>query len=430
MHYYRFDALLQKDGWLSPAYVGIDTGGIISYLSTQKPEAEVIEMVAGAALPGFQNAHSHAFQYGMAGQAEIHAPDSEDDFWSWREAMYQCALSYNPDEVEAIATNLYHHLLRNGYTAVAEFQYLHHDADGKPYANLAEMGERLVAAAATTGIKITLVPVWYQQGNFGQPPRPRQRRFICKTIDKYFNLLDSSRRAISSYAKASIGFGVHSLRAVTGENIIAAFKQGPPDLPFHLHAAEQLKEVADCTAFYGKQPVEWLLQNLPVNERFHLVHCTHLSDEEVIGLAASKANVVLCPGTEGNLGDGIFRLTHFARQGGHWSMGTDSHLSLNPLEDLRWLDYTQRLTTHRRNTFANGAATLIDQTFFAGKKAMGKPATDYFAVGQPLDAAVYNLKNPLLAQAPLQHLLPAIVYTADSASLLGTLVDGKWAWRR
>lgn len=430
MHYFRFEALLQKEGWLSPAYVGVDTAGIIRYLSSEKPEVEnAVETVAGAALPGFQNAHSHAFQYGMAGKAEIHAPDSQDDFWSWREAMYQCALSYNPDEVEVVATKLYRHLLHNGYTAVAEFHYLHHDKEGKPYTNLAEMGGRLVAAAATAGIKITLIPVFYQQGNFGQPPQPRQRRFISKTVDDYFALLDSSRRAVSPYANASLGFGVHSLRAVAGEDINAAYQQGPPDWPFHIHAAEQEKEVADCTSFYGKRPVEWLLQNLPLNDRFHLVHCTHLSDEEVVQLAASGANVVLCPGTEGNLGDGIFRLTDFAQHGGNWSIGTDSHIGLNPLEDLRWLDYAQRLTTHRRNTFANGAAALIDKTFTAGKKAMGIQAAAYFAEGQPLDAAIYSMKNPLLAQAPLQHLLPAIVYTADSASLYGTLVDSKWAWR-
>ena len=379
MYYYRFEALLQKEGWLSPAYIGVNEFGIIQYLSGQKPEEAEIETVAGAALPGFQNAHSHAFQYGMAGQAEIHAPGTQDDFWSWREAMYQCALSYTPYEVEAVATKLYQHLLRNGYTAVAEFHYLHHDKDGKQYTNLAEMGERLIAAAATAGIKITLVPVFYQQGNFGQLPQPRQRRFISQTVDDYFALLDSSRKTISHYKNASLGFGVHSLRAVAGQDIITTFQQGPIDLPFHLHAAEQLKEVADCTGFYGKRPVEWLLENLPLNDRFHIVHCTHLADDEVKRLAASGANVVLCPGTEGNLGDGIFRLTDFARQGGSWSIGTDSHISLNPLEDLRWLDYAQRFTTHRRNTFASGAATLIDKTFTAGKKAMDTSVVeDYF----------------------------------------------------
>ncbi len=430
MYYFHFHALLQQQGWLRPAYVGVDAAGIIQYLSTEKPEAASIEIVNGVALPGFQNAHSHAFQYGMAGMAEQHVPGTQDDFWSWREAMYECALSYSPQQLEAVAINLYRHLLRNGYTQVAEFHYLHHDKNGTPYTNPAEMGERLVAAAKTAGIKITLVPIFYQKGNFGKAPLPRQQRFISDTVDDYFLLLESSRQAVASYQDASLGFGVHSLRAVNAADIITTFDAGPADLPFHLHAAEQLKEVTDCVKHSGKRPVEWLLENLPLNDRFHIVHCTHMNDTEMQRLAASGANVVLCPGTEANLGDGIFRLVDFVGQGGNWSLGTDSHISLNPLEDLRWLDYTQRLATHRRNTFNDGGKTLIEKTVTAGRKAMGTSITDYFAVGEPLDAAVYDMANPLLAQAGWQHLLPAIVYTADSAALYGTLVNGKWVYKR
>lgn len=429
MRFFQFHALLLQNGWLSHAYVGVDDIGIIQYLSQEKPLDAVIEKIDGVALPGFQNAHSHAFQYGMAGMAEQHAPNAQDDFWSWREAMYQCAFSFNPDQMLDVATNLYKHLIKNGYTSVAEFHYVHHDEDGKPYANLAEMGERLIEAASIAGISITLVPVFYQQGNFGQPPQPRQRRFISNNTDDYFRLLENSSHAVKSYSQAKLGLGVHSLRAVKAEDILKTYLQGPQNLPFHLHAAEQLKEVEDCIAFYGKRPIEWLLEQLPLNDRFHIVHCTHMTDEETHKLATSGANVVLCPGTEGNLGDGIFRLTDFAHAGGTWSIGTDSHISLNPLEDLRWLDYAQRLTTHRRNTFANGAATLIDKTFFSGKKAMGDVASDYFAIDQPLDAAVYSMQNPLLVQAGLQHLLSAIVYTADSASIYGTMVSGKWVYK-
>ncbi len=431
MKYFSFYSLLLKDKWLSPAYVGIDEQGIIRYLSDQLPQEEnvSIESISGAAVPGFQNAHSHAFQYAMAGTAEQHAEGASDDFWSWREAMYQCAETFTPDDVESVATNLYRHLLRNGYTSLAEFHYLHHNKDGKPYNNIAEMGERLIAAAQTAGIKITLVPVWYRKGDFGKAPQQRQKRFISSTIDDFFRLLEATKAAVSHYNKAKLGFGVHSLRAVEAKDIIKAFEQGPKELPFHLHAAEQLAEVERSLSYLAKRPVEWLLDNLPLNERFHLVHCTHLNDEEVKRLAASNANIVLCPGTEGNLGDGIFRLPDFTGAGGNWSIGTDSHISLNPLEDLRWLDYAQRLTRHKRNTFADGASTLINKTFFAGTKAMGNTATDYFAIGQPLDAVVYDTKQPLLQQAGLQHLLSAIVYTADPSMILGTLVDGKWLYK-
>ncbi|WP_187260518.1 formimidoylglutamate deiminase [Pontibacter beigongshangensis] len=424
---YRFDYLLLKDAWMQPAYVGIDREGVVQYLSSEKPATTAaIEAVAGAALPGFQNAHSHAFQFGMAGMAEIHEKGAADDFWTWREAMYTCALRYNPSELKSVAVELYRQMLRNGYTQVAEFHYLHHDKEGKPYANLAETGERLVEAAAEAGIKITLIPVFYQKGDFGKEPHSKQRRFISKDTDAYLKLLESSLRAISGYPKASLGFGVHSLRAVAAAAIVATYANGPKGLPFHVHAAEQLKEVEACVEYLGQRPVEWLLNNMAVGPGFHLVHCTHMTTEETKRLAQSGATVILCPGTEANLGDGIFSLGDYAGHGGAWAIGTDSQISLNPLEDLRWLDYAQRLTTHKRNTFDNGAAHMVRNSILHGRKAMGENAEEYFSLGKPLDAAVYDLTRPALAQANPTHLLPAIVYTADSSALLGTMVNGKW----
>lgn len=430
MKYYRFRAILQTSGWISPGYVGVDDNGLVQYVSDKTPrDAIALEVVDGFALPGFQNAHSHAFQFAMAGMAEKHATGSTDDFWSWREAMYQCALTMDPDHVEAVAAMLYAELLRKGYTHVAEFHYLHHDKNGRPYNNLAEMGERLVAAAATAGIKITLIPIFYQRGGFGMEPQPRQRRFISKTIDDYFHLLDDSANAVLNQSHARLGFGVHSLRAVEPTEIIQTYTQGPANIPFHLHAAEQRKEIEDSLAYLKKRPVEWLLENLPVNDRFHLVHCTHMSDAEVMGLAKSAGNVVLCPGTEGNLGDGIFRLADYASHGGNWSIGTDSHISLSPGEDLRWLDYAQRFTTHKRNTFDDGASILISKALHAGRKAMGISMLDFFEQGQPFDAAIYDAQSPLLEQATLQYLLSAIVYTADTSALLGTMINGNWVIR-
>ncbi len=288
--YYLFSSLFQRDGWLTPAYVGVDEIGIIQYLSNIPPQdAIAIEAVQGFVLPGFQNAHSHAFQYALAGLAENHAPGTSDDFWTWREAMYQCALSVNPDQAQAIAAMLYAEMVRVGYTHVAEFHYLHHDKDGKPYRNLAEMGERMLAAGQIAGIKITLIPVFYQQGGFGLDPQPRQRRFISKTVDEYFKLFEASKSLLNSYRNASLGFSVHSLRAVDLEDVKTTFQQGPKELPFHLHVSEQKKEVADCLAFAGKRPMQWLFDNLPVDERFHLVHSTHLDDNELQLLAACRS---------------------------------------------------------------------------------------------------------------------------------------------
>lgn len=426
MKVFRFESLLQNEGWISPAFVAVDDHGIIKSIDTQKPERE-FENIEGFALPGFQNAHSHAFQYAMAGLAENHPTGVDDDFWTWREEMYKCALSVNPDQVEAIAAILYAEMLRVGYTHVAEFHYLHHDQNGKPYSNLAEMGDRLVAAAKTAGIKITLVPVFYQKGNFGQDPQPRQRRFISKTVDDYFELLNASKEVLKNYAEASLGFSVHSLRAVDLNDIKTTFAQGPKDLPFHLHVSEQKKEVNDCVAFCGRRPMQWLLENLPVNEEFHLVHSTHLDDSEVKNLAASKANVVLCPSTEGNLGDGIFRMKEFVKSGGHWSIGTDSHIGLNPLEEFRMIDYRQRLVTNHRNTFeGDAAAYLVNESVTSGRKAMGIFSENNFEIGKPLDAVVFNSKSHLLAETSERNRLAALLYTSDSSRIMGTLVNGKW----
>jgi formimidoylglutamate deiminase len=426
--YYKFNSLLQKTQWLTPAYVGVDDSGVINYLSDQSPaEAIALESISGFALPGFQNSHSHAFQYAMAGLAENHPTGTDDDFWTWREEMYKCALSVDPDQAEAIAAMLYAEMLRHGYTHVAEFHYLHHDKDGKPYAHLAEMGERMVSAAKTAGIKITLVPVFYQKGNFGIEPQPRQRRFISKTIDDYFNLVEASKAVIKNQSHASLAFSVHSLRAVDLPDVIKTFQQGPKELPFHLHVSEQKKEVEDCLAHCGKRPMQWLLDNVEVNERFHLVHSTHLDDDELTRLAKSKANVVLCPSTEGNLGDGIFRMKEFVKLGGHWCIGTDSHIGINPLEEFRMIDYRQRLVTNKRNTFEGDAAqVMINESVIQGRLAMGRKTSDHFEIGQPFDALIVSATSHLLADTSEKNRLATIVYTSDSSRNFGTIVNGKW----
>ena len=426
--YFKFNGLLQRQTWISPAYVGIDIHGCITYLSSDPPvEAFAVDVVDGYALPGFQNAHSHAFQYAMAGLAEVHPAGSHDDFWTWREAMYQCALSVDPGQAEAIAAMLYAEMLRHGYTHVAEFHYLHHDKLGKPYVNLAEMGERMIAAAATAGIKITLVPVFYQKGTFEQPPQPRQRRFISNTLDDYFKLLESSKKIVAGHQHVALGFSAHSLRAVDFDDIKKLLAEGPQDLPFHMHVAEQKKEVSDCLTHSGKRPMQWVLDNLAVDNRFHLVHSTHLDDHELAGLAKSGANVVLCPSTEGNLGDGIFRMKEYVKAGGRWSIGTDSHIGLNPLEEFRMIDYRQRLTTNARNTFdGNAAHYMINEEIQSGRKAMGIDSAENFEVGRGFDAVIFDSQAPLLSSTRLENLASSIVYAADSDYLLGTIVNGKW----
>lgn len=430
---YTFKGLLTENGWIANAVVKLDASGdILSIRESENPEGELVN---GYALPGFQNAHSHAFQYAMAGLAELHTDTGvADDFWSWRNAMYGLALTLSPEQMEAVATMLYTEMARHGYTAVAEFHYLHHDKDGKPYANLAEMGERLVAAAKRAGIRITLVPMFYQQGGFGQEPVDKQKRFLSATINDYYKLLESSDTAAKAYENANVGIGIHSLRAVKPEDVVKVCSALDGSRPFHIHVSEQLKEIEDCLAFHGKRPVQWLLDNCKVDENYHLVHATHLDAAEVKGIAQSGASVVLCPSTEGNLGDGLFSFEEYKNQNGNWSIGTDSHVGLNPLEELRILDYGQRLISHKRTTFVqpnqgNSGFNALKMAWQSGRKAMGAPHEQFFAIGQPFDAVVLKATSPLAATASLQNLSNTFVYTADVSDIAGTIVAGKWICR-
>jgi len=433
MKSYRFKALLQNQGWLENATVALDEAGKIVSVSPQPAESENAGAIYidGYALPGFQNAHSHAFQYAMAGLAERHSVSRlADDFWSWREAMYRLASSVNPEQLKQIAAMLYSELLRNGFTNVAEFHYVHHDPGGAPYDDLAEMGAALVEAAKEAGIKITLIPIFYQKGGFGIPANERQKRFISAGLDDYLKLFEASARVCRQYEGANVAAGVHSMRAVEHRDILRAVAEVPRDVPFHIHVAEQLKEVEDSTAYLGKRPVEWLLDNVELSERFHLVHATHLNERETERLAKTGANVVLCPSTEGNLGDGIFPLGNYQSFGGAWSIGTDSHVGLNPLEELRILDYGQRLITHRRDTFTGEDARdsgfyAINKGVVAGRRAMNNFETEFFAAGASFDACIINADEPLLASVRPQDLTASIVYSTDASQIYGAFVAGK-----
>ena len=421
MRSYRFKALLQNSGWIENAQVSVDDAGKI--VSVARAAGSDVSF-RGYALPAFQNAHSHAFQYAMAGLAENHT--GEDDFWSWREKMYELALNLEPDEMHAIASMLYSELVRHGYSNVAEFHYLHHDKSGKPYANPAAMGEALVEAAAEAGIKITLVPIFYQKGGFGIAPGDRQRRFISRTFEDYARLFEATAAVCDRYAHASAAVGVHSMRGVTDADILRAATELPQDVPFHIHISEQLKEVEDCLAFLGMRPVEWLLENVALNERFHLVHATHLTGEETERLARTGANVVLCPSTEGNLGDGIFPLRKYRSAGGAWSIGTDSHIGLNPFEELRLLDYGQRLVSHKRDSFgAGGGLYALEQATVAGRRAMNSFEPEFFAPGADFDACVIDSEAPLLEDTSPENLASAILYTADVSQIIERYVAGE-----
>ena len=373
-------------------------------------------------LPGLPNLHSHAFQRAMAGLAERQS-DPQDSFWTWRELMYRFAGRVDPDSQYAIATQLYAEMLEAGYTSVCEFHYLHHAPDGRPYAEPAAMSQSLVAAARDTGIRLTLLPVLYMSGGFdGRPLGERQRRF-GHTLDAYLALLQSLRALESPTLKLGVAF--HSLRAVPATALAAVLEAiGDAPMPIHIHIAEQVGEVQDCLALRGARPVEWLLANVPVDARWTLVHATHLEPSEVQGIARCGATVAICPTTEANLGDGLFPLRAFLDAGGQWGIGSDSHVSVSPVEELRWLEYCQRLVTRRRN-IAVGAdqpstgALLYAQALAGGRRACGQgpDAND--------DVIVLDGQAPVLAGARAADLLDRYVFAGNRPLVRETHVAGQ-----
>ena len=337
----------------------------------------------GWLLPGIPNLHSHAFQRAMAGLAERQT-DVRDSFWTWRETMYRIAARFDPDSLQAVAAQLYAEMLEAGYTTVCEFHYLHHAPDGRPYADPAAMSQALIAAARETGIRLTLLPVLYMTGGFdGRPLSERQRRF-GHDLDGFLRLVQDLRGQEDATLRVGVAF--HSLRAVPPQALAAALAALPAGIPLHIHIAEQIGEVQDCLALRDARPVEWLLANAPVDARWTLVHATHLTAEETAGIARSGATVAICPTTEANLGDGLFPLRDYLDAGGAWGIGSDSHVSVSPVEELRWLEYGQRLHTRHRNIAVGAAGGSVGETLLRGPLASAAQAT-----GQALGALAPGL---------------------------------------
>jgi formiminoglutamate deiminase len=379
-----FRSLLLPDGWADGVRLIIVKGRIETLMKDTPAEPGDERHEIG--LPGLPNLHSHAFQRGMAGFTERRGP-TQDSFWTWREAMYRFVDHMGPDEVEAIAAQAYLEMLESGFTRVGEFHYVHHDPGGAPYANVAELATRIAAAAGETGIALTLLPVFYLHAGFGAlPAAPGQRRFT-NDVDGYGRLMDASRKAVSSLPGAVVGIAPHSLRAATPEEITAILPLAAGG-PVHIHVAEQTREVEGCLAWSGKRPVELLLDRLPVDERWCLVHATHVTDAEIDGIAARGAVVGLCPITEANLGDGLFPAPSFLEHGGRFGVGSDSNVLIDAAEELRLLEYGQRLALRTRNSLARSATpsvgrSLFDTVLAGGAQGLGAPAS--LAVGHSAD---------------------------------------------
>ena len=425
---------LLPTGWARDVRIALDDTGTIVSVAQDAP-SDGAERLAGPAMPGFPNLHSHAFQRGMAGLAERAVAPGED-FWSWRGTMYRFVAGLTPEHVEAIAAQLFVEMLSAGYTAVGEFHYVHHQADGTPYADRAELSRRVIAAAKRTGIAITHMPVLYATGGFGgQPTGDGQRRFINNDRE-LLGVIESLLKDHATDPDVRIALAPHSLRAVPAEMLtgaVSGFAALDPDGPIHIHIAEQTREVEDCLAWSGQRPVAWLLDHAPVDARWCLVHATHMDAGETARLADSGAVAGLCPTTEANLGDGLFPLADYLTRGGRLGIGSDSHISVDAVEELRWLEYGQRLTARRRAVGArpdqpSTGASLVAAALAGGAQALGRPC-GAIAAGRRADLIVLDDRHPAFAAANAETLLDALVFAASPRPIRDVMVGGRWAVR-
>jgi formimidoylglutamate deiminase len=412
--------------WIEGVVLEFDAQGCWAAITPGWPPPEGCTVLEGPALPGLVNAHSHAFQRAFVGQAESRA-NEHDDFWSWRDRMYGVALSITPAGLREVATRLYGELLQGGYTHVCEFHYLHHDHDGRPYANPLAMGEALAQAAATTGIGLTILPVLYERAGFMQPAlRDDQRRFRTE-VASVLALRDGIRAA--AWPGVDAGVAIHSLRAAAPASIHALRQALENDVaPIHIHVAEQTAEVDDCLAATGKRPIEWLAHQGLLDARWQLVHATHATPQEIEAVAASGAGIVLCPTTEANLGDGIPDLPRWLEAGLEPAIGSDSHVTRDAAEELRWLEYAQRLVRRQRNVAAlpgrlpSTAARLFEAALHGGGRAAGM-ARSGFVPGARADLLVLGRGA---ATAPPEHALDAWVFSSPRPALARIMVRGRW----
>jgi formimidoylglutamate deiminase len=434
MDAYFADEALLPTGWAARVRVEVGANGDITSV-TSGAAAEGAEHLSGPLLAGMANLHSHAFQRAMAGLAEVRgAPD--DDFWSWRELMYKFAGRITPLQAGAVARHLYIEMLKSGYTAVAEFHYVHNDPSGRAYASPAEMSLAHLAAARESGIAITMLPVLYSYANFGAAPLgPRQQRFRSGPED-ILRIVGAIRSVAEGNPDMGCGVAPHSLRAADLDglqDLLAGLESIDASAPVHIHIAEQTREVDDSVAFSGQRPVEWLLEHFPVDRRWCLVHATHLNADETRGVAQSGAVAGICPTTEGNLGDGIFPLPAYRAAGGRYGIGSDSHVSRDPFEELRLLEYVQRLVHRRRNITVGAVSAAVGTTLWleaaaGGAQALGR-AMGAIAAGHRADFVVLDAVHPDLAGRSGDQVANTAIFSGSTRLVRDVMVGGRWQVR-
>ena len=423
---YTAGRLWRDDGWKLDTEFGVNGAGTV-----HDGAGTVAEPIGRWVLPGMPNLHSHAFQRAMAGLAERKGK-ADDSFWSWREAMYGFAAAIGPHQLQAIAAQLYVEMLKAGYTHVCEFHYLHHRPDGSAYAPPEAMSQALIEAAREAGIGLTLLPVLYMSGGFdGRALGERQRRFGFD-VEGYLRLLESLQGQAGDDFR--VGIALHSLRAVPERGMREVLANPlAARCPIHIHIAEQIGEVQDCLATRSARPVEWLFDHADVDARWCLVHATHLTEAETLQIARSGAVVGLCPTTEANLGDGLFPLPAYLDAGGALGIGSDSHISISPVEELRWLEYGQRLHTRHRNIASRHAGDSVGETLWRAALAGGARASGV-AIGElregaRADLVVLDDNSLLLAARDERSLMDSFVFAGNASLVRDVMCGGQWVVR-
>ncbi|QND51586.1 formimidoylglutamate deiminase [Phyllobacterium sp. 628] len=411
---FALTALTEK-GWERDVLVQIDaTGQIISVEAGSRALGDSHR--TAILLPAQANLHSHTFQRAMAGLSEARSPAGRDSFWTWREIMYRFLDILDPDDIEAIAAFAFVEMLESGYSSVAEFHYVHHQPGGTPYTSLAELSERIGAAAKATGIGLTLLPVAYAQGGVdGRALAGGQLRF-GNDVERFSRLAEGAEKAARATGPDA-GFGVapHSIRAVNERDLLELERRFPT-MPFHIHIAEQLPELEEVQAAYGQRSMSWLLDHLPVNERWVLIHSTHMTPEETLRVAASRAVVGLCPLTEASLGDGIFDGVRYLGAGGRFGTGSDSNIRISPSEELRQLEYSQRLRDVSRVTLSvdskSNGRTLYDTALAGGMQALGRNAGS-LVTGKWADMVALDADDASILGLAGDRLLDGWIFAGD-----------------
>ncbi|MEM7278140.1 MAG: formimidoylglutamate deiminase [Pseudomonadota bacterium] len=422
---------LLPSGWASSVTLDISNEGTISAVREQSTMPDSAQR-KGTVIPALASTHSHAFQRAMAGLCE-QLLNPEDTFWTWRETMYRFANAINPDDLQAIAAQLYVEMLKAGFAQVGEFHYVHHQPGGQPYANIAQMADSIVNAAELSGIGVTLLPVLYATAGFDAAPLSEQQSRFGNSEAQYLDLHAQIQKRCGAASNTRCGAAMHSLRAVPPDLLLSAtdeLRRQNPEAPIHIHISEQMAEVTACEAVRGARPVQWLADNLDLNVTWCLVHATHIDDAEIGLITNSGASVSLCPTTEANLGDGLFPLQKFLRSGGKFSVGSDSNVSVSPVEELRLLEYGQRLNRQIRNVAADESTpstgeALLQAASNGGASALGQAAAG-LSVGARADLLVLDTEHPLLCGSPLKFRIDSWLFAGNTNAVSDVMSAGVW----